>query len=145
MIANLIYKKSESFFAWSSKILIGLLLFTCFAEFAGEYCRNDPEQWFFFIPMQEREARGGRPNRLTNGGYWKATGSPGYVYSSNNRIIGGKRTMVFYNGRAPNGRKTKWKMNEYKSIEGETSSSSSSTVLPKVWIAFQKWRIKILW
>ena len=120
-------------------MLIGILL-SCqnFAEFAGECCRNDPEQWFFFIPMQEREARGGRPNRLTSEGYWKATGSPGFVYSSNNRIIGGKRTMVFYNGRAPNGRKTQWKMNEYKSIEGEASSSSSITVPPKVWLACQK-------
>lgn len=32
--------------------------------------------------------------------------------------------MVFYVGRAPNGTKTSWKMNEYKAIElGEASSS----------------------
>ncbi|KAF2289703.1 hypothetical protein GH714_038082 [Hevea brasiliensis] len=34
--------------------------------------------------------------------------------------------MVFYRGRAPNGRKTDWKMNEYKAIQGESSSSSST-------------------
>ncbi|KAM3217834.1 NAC domain-containing protein 90 [Capsicum annuum] len=84
-------------------------------EMAGEVIKHDSEQWFFFIPIQDREARGGRPTRLTTHGYWKATGTPGYVYSSsNNRIIGGKRTMVFYKGRAPNGKKTQWKMNEYK-------------------------------
>ena len=99
-------------------------------EFAGECCRGDPEQWFFFIPMQDREARGGRPNRLTTEGYWKATGSPGCVYSSQNRIIGVKRTMVFYKGRAPNGEKTQWKMNEYKAIDGEASSAAP----PKVWL-----------
>lgn len=93
-------------------------------QFAGECCRGDPEQWFFFIPMQDREARGGRPNRLTTEGYWKATGSPGCVYSSQNRIIGMKRTMVFYKGRAPNGEKTQWKMNEYKAIDGEASSAA---------------------
>ncbi|KAF2288696.1 hypothetical protein GH714_010658 [Hevea brasiliensis] len=94
-------------------------------QYAGDLSGRDPELWFFFIPRQESEARGGRPNRLTAAGYWKATGSPGHVYS-NNRSIGVKRTMVFYRGRAPNGRKTDWKMNEYKAIQGESSSSSST-------------------
>ncbi|OMO82355.1 No apical meristem (NAM) protein [Corchorus capsularis] len=92
-------------------------------QFSVLLCHKDPEQWFFFIPRQESEARGGRPKRLTSSGYWKATGSPGYVYSSNSRPIGVKRTMVFYNGRAPSGKKTEWKMNEYKAIEGEAPSS----------------------
>lgn len=87
---------------------------------------RDTEQWFFFIPRQESEARGGRPKRLTNSGYWKATGSPNHVYSWDNRIIGIKRTMVFYSGRAPNGTKTDWKMNEYTAIKAETSSSNKS-------------------
>ena len=96
------------------------------AEHAGERCRRDPqpEEWFFFIPRREREARGGRPNRLTTDGYWKASGSPGWVYSSDegHRIIGLKRTMVFYRGRARNrrsgpGTKTEWKMNEYVAVD----------------------------
>ncbi|THF95575.1 hypothetical protein TEA_023522 [Camellia sinensis var. sinensis] len=61
-------------------------------QFAGERCRGDSEQWFFFIPRQEKEARGGRPNRLTTSG------------------------------------KTEWKMNEYKAIEGEAPSSSTSAI-----------------
>ncbi|XP_075507861.1 NAC domain-containing protein 90-like [Primulina tabacum] len=95
-------------------------------KLAGERCQVDSEQWFFFIPRQEREVRGGRPNRLTKHGYWKATGSPGDVYSSQNRVIGRKKTMVFYEGRTPNGRKTEWKMNEYKAIETNLEVSSSS-------------------
>ncbi|XP_044462893.1 NAC domain-containing protein 90-like [Mangifera indica] len=91
-------------------------------QFSENLCHKDPEQWFFFIPRQDSEVRGGRPNRLTTEGYWKATGSPGFVYSSNG-VVGEKRTMVFYRGRAPNGRKTEWKMNEYKAMEGETSTS----------------------
>ncbi|KAF9680852.1 hypothetical protein SADUNF_Sadunf06G0164400 [Salix dunnii] len=87
-------------------------------RFSGDLCHGDTEEWFFFIRMQESEARGGRPKRLTSNGYWKATGSPCPVYSSNsNRCIGEKRTMVFYKGRAPKGRKTEWKMNEYKAME----------------------------
>lgn len=103
------------------------------AEFSQLLCHRDPEQWFFFIPRQESEARGGRPNRLTSAGYWKATGCPGLVYSSNNRPVGEKRTMVFYTGRAPNGRKTEWKMNEYKAIAAEASTSSSDATSRVVW------------
>ncbi|MBA0581371.1 hypothetical protein Gorai_023552, partial [Gossypium raimondii] len=96
-------------------------------RFSDNLCHKDPEQWFFFIPRQESEARGGRPKRLTSSGYWKATGSPGYVYSFNSRPIGVKRTMVFYNGRAPNGKKTDWKMNEYKAIQDHVSLANATT------------------
>ncbi|XP_042509980.1 NAC domain-containing protein 90-like [Macadamia integrifolia] len=99
-------------------------------QFSGEMCRGDPEQWFFFVPRQAREARGGRNSRTTGSGYWKSVGSPGYAYSSENRIIGIKKTMVFYKGKAPCGRKTKWKMNEYKAILGEASSSTGATPNP---------------
>ncbi|MBA0701960.1 hypothetical protein Goari_020413 [Gossypium aridum] len=103
-------------------------------QFSAYLCHSDPEQWFFFIPRKESEARGGRPKRLTDTGYWKATGSPGFVYALNGGSIGVKRTMVFYNGRAPNGRKTEWKMNEYKAFEGQVSSASAanSEQLPTV-------------
>lgn len=109
-----------------------ILLQCVFAALAGELCREDKEQWFFFSPGQEREARGGRPNRTTACGYWKATGSPGYVYSSDNKVIGVKKTMVFYKGKAPSGRKTKWKMNEYRAIQ---VSNQSNTATPQVYIA----------
>ncbi|XP_020981498.1 NAC domain-containing protein 90-like [Arachis duranensis] len=42
-------------------------------QISGEASVRDSEQWFFFIPRQESEARGGRPKRLTTTGYWKAT------------------------------------------------------------------------
>ncbi|OVA06046.1 NAC domain [Macleaya cordata] len=116
-------------------------------QISGELCHKDTEQWFFFTPRQEREARGGRPNRTTTSGYWKATGSPGYVYSSSSsssssfssagttgggnhhRIIGMKKTMVFYKGKAPTGRKTKWKMNEYRAIIHGGSDQTSTPML----------------
>ncbi|BAT90389.1 hypothetical protein LR48_Vigan08g135500 [Vigna angularis] len=103
---------------------------------AGELCRGDTEQWFFFSPGQEREARGGRPSRTTTSGYWKATGSPGYVYSSDNRVIGVKKSMVFYKGKAPMGRKTKWKMNEYRAI--------SNPVTPQLRCEFSLYRVYIV-
>lgn len=109
------------------------------AEVGGEVCGGaESEQWFFFSRRREREARGGRPNRLTREGYWKATGSPGDVYSSqNSSVIGRKRSMVFYVGRAPNGTKTSWKMNEYKLAIHNShfmpSSSSSPPPNPQVY------------
>ncbi|KAE8733051.1 NAC domain-containing protein 90 [Hibiscus syriacus] len=101
-------------------------------QLAGELCRADTEQWFYFTPRQEREARGGRANRTTASGYWKATGSPSYVYSSDDRVIGMKKTMVFYKGKAPAGKKTKWKMNEYRAIEAVTTTPMVNT-----WCSFR--------
>ncbi|KAJ1408466.1 NAC domain [Sesbania bispinosa] len=109
---------------------------------AGELCRGDTEQWFFFSPRQEREARGGRPNRTTGSGYWKATGSPGHVYSADNKVIGMKKTMVFYNGKAPSGKKTKWKMHEYKAIEHTNNQSNPAT--PKLRHEFSLCRVYVI-
>jgi len=100
-------------------------------ELAGELCRRDTEQWFFFVPRQEREAQGGRPSRTTASGYWKATGSPTYVYSSDNKVIGVKKTMVFYEGKSRRVKKTIWKMNEYRAIKEELDGSNAFPV-PKV-------------
>ncbi|XVE59598.1 hypothetical protein DITRI_Ditri05aG0058700 [Diplodiscus trichospermus] len=111
-------------------------------QHAGEFCRGDTEQWFYFTPRQEREARGGRPNRTTASGYWKATGSPSYVYSSDDRVIGMKKTMVFYKGKAPSGKKTKWKMNEYRAIEAVGNPSSAAT--PKLRHEFSLCRIYVV-
>ncbi|KAG6770370.1 hypothetical protein POTOM_026048 [Populus tomentosa] len=111
-------------------------------QFSGDLCHGDPEEWFFFIRRQESEARGGRPKRLTSSGYWKATGSPSPVYSSNsNRSIGEKRTMVFYEGRAPRGRKTEWKMNEYKAMEEEEAASYSNGGHPRLRQEFSLCRV----
>jgi hypothetical protein len=103
---------------------------------AGEANVRDAEQWFFFCPRAEREMRGGRPARTTPSGYWKATGSPSCVFSSSysggvsttsSKVIGVKRTMVFYQGRAPAGCKTTWKMNEYKAVADDGEDDLSAT------------------
>ncbi|CAK9314289.1 unnamed protein product [Citrullus colocynthis] len=119
------------------------------SRYSGERCRRDNEQWFFFVKQQEREARGGRANRTTSSGsgYWKATGSPAYVYSSHNKVIGVKKTMVFYRGKAPTGTKTKWKMNEYKAIQDippHSHSPSSSTPTPQLRHEFSLCRVYVV-
>ncbi|KAJ9189463.1 hypothetical protein P3X46_000754 [Hevea brasiliensis] len=78
--------------------------------------KNGEREWYFFVPRDRRHGSGGRPNRTTVNGFWKATGSDRKIVSLSDpkRIIGLRKTLVFYKGRAPRGSKTDWVMNEYR-------------------------------
>ncbi|XP_071731472.1 uncharacterized protein [Rutidosis leptorrhynchoides] len=49
-------------------------------------------------------------------GFWKSTGAACEIYS-NSMIIGWRKTLQFYEGRAPDGQKPKWIMQEYTTTD----------------------------
>ncbi|KAH7659500.1 G-protein gamma-like domain-containing protein [Dioscorea alata] len=74
---------------------------------------DDQNEWYFFSHKDKKYPTGTRTNRATTAGFWKATGRDKPIYSRNN-LIGMRKTLVFYKGRAPNGQKSDWIMHEYR-------------------------------
>lgn len=69
--------------------------------------------WYFFNAQDKRHSHTARINRTTSKGYWKATGKDRKI-SCGSHIVGIKKTLIYYEGRAPSGKRTDWIMHEYK-------------------------------
>ncbi|XP_068651006.1 NAC domain-containing protein 7-like [Aristolochia californica] len=74
---------------------------------------EEQSEFYFFSHKDKKYPTGTRTNRATTAGFWKATGRDKAIYTKHN-LIGMRKTLVFYKGRAPNGQKSDWIMHEYR-------------------------------
>ncbi|KAJ6409126.1 hypothetical protein OIU84_008760 [Salix udensis] len=82
-------------------------------ELAEQYKHYGEREWYFFTPRDKKYRNGTRPNRAAGGGYWKATGADKKIIHDK-AIVGYRKSLVYYNGKAPKGDKTNWMMHEFR-------------------------------
>lgn len=74
--------------------------------------------YYFFSRKDKKYPTGNRANRATTKGFWKATGRDKPIHTKLQTVIGMRKTLVFYQGRAPHGVKTDWIMHEFRLDDG---------------------------
>ncbi|XP_060207273.1 NAC domain-containing protein 7-like [Lycium barbarum] len=83
---------------------------------------EEQNEWYFFSHKDKKYPTGTRTNRATKAGFWKATGRDKAIYRKH-LLIGMRKTLVFYKGRAPNGQKSDWIMHEYRLETNENGNT----------------------
>ncbi|KAL3526515.1 hypothetical protein ACH5RR_011171 [Cinchona calisaya] len=99
------------------------------------------KEWYFYCPRDRKYRNSARPNRVTGGGFWKATGTDRPIYSSDGtKCIGLKKSLVFYRGRAAKGIKTDWMMHEFR-LPNTSESAPPKRLSDKNFSLHDSWAI----
>ncbi|VAI82082.1 unnamed protein product [Triticum turgidum subsp. durum] len=99
-----------------------------------EKAKMGEKEWYFYCRKDRKYPTGIRTNQAKNAGYWKATGKDKEIFHPPLTLIGMKKTLVFYKGRAPRGEKTNWIMHEYRLESNKQLTSNPSTATRTVTI-----------
>nr|BAD54215.1 putative OsNAC7 protein [Oryza sativa Japonica Group]BAD54475.1 putative OsNAC7 protein [Oryza sativa Japonica Group] len=91
-------------------------------------------EWYFFSHKDKKYPTGTRTNRATTAGFWKATGRDKAIFLANACRIGMRKTLVFYVGRAPHGKKTDWIMHEYRLDQDNVDVQEDGWVVCRVFM-----------
>ncbi|CAI9113138.1 OLC1v1013684C1 [Oldenlandia corymbosa var. corymbosa] len=88
---------------------------------------------YFFYNKEAIYRAGNRINRVTEAGYWKTTGVEKQIVSSKRKpLVGLRKTLVFYVGKAQRGIRTDWIMHEYRIIlTGKAAASCARPIKTK--------------
>ncbi|XP_071691352.1 NAC domain-containing protein 83-like [Rutidosis leptorrhynchoides] len=104
------------------------------------------QERYFFSKKEAKYGHGNRVNRMSNDGYWKATGfdkcitrccTNHPISRRKETIIGMKKTLVFYKSK-PSSIRTHWVMHEYRLVQSLTLPSTTSND-KKSWIQMGNW------
>ncbi|KAK1422317.1 hypothetical protein QVD17_25348 [Tagetes erecta] len=119
--------------------------YTFVAKAIGEVDINNTEPWelprrvkmgekdlYFFCARDKKYLTGLRINRATAAGYWKATGKDKEIFRGR-LLIGMRKTLVFYTGRAPKGEKTNWVLHEFR-LDGKFSQQNLQKSAKSEWV-----------
>uniref|UniRef100_A0A0D9VCK2 NAC domain-containing protein n=1 Tax=Leersia perrieri TaxID=77586 RepID=A0A0D9VCK2_9ORYZ len=90
------------------------------------------KEWYFYNLKDRRYATGKRTNRATESGYWKATGRDREI-TRKELLVGMRKTLVFYRGRAPRGERTDWVMHEFR-VENHHGNHHHNQHLKEDWV-----------
>ncbi|KAF9669152.1 hypothetical protein SADUNF_Sadunf14G0078300 [Salix dunnii] len=95
--------------------------------------KSKDAEWYFFCPRDFKYLNSSRSNRRTKLGFWKPTGKNLPIrFKGTKKVIGIRKTLVFYTKASPKPLRTGWIIHEYEYISDLSLSNEGNYVLCKL-------------